>query len=431
MALRIVKDATCTFCGCVCDDIELHADGGRIVKAKNACVLGSAWFLHHGTDREIPAALIDGRPAPLDTAINVAADILQRANLPLIYGFGTVTCEAQREALALAETVGGIIDSHSSQTHGPTKIAGQLMGKVTCTLGEVRNRADFILYWGSNPIESHPRHLTKFSLTPKGKFVPGGRKERTMVVVDVRATPSTRAADLFLQIRPGTDFEVLTVLRALVKGRSVAPETLAGCGLSIEQLAHLAARMKQARFGALFFGLGLTATRGKHMNVAALLALTRELNAFTKFAAMPMRIHGNEAGADNVFAWTTGYAFGVDLTRGYPRYNPGEFTAVDLLARREADAALIVGADPAATMPPSAVAHLARISTIVLDAKLTQTSRLAHVHITTAVTGISAAGTAYRMDKVPISLRRALRSPHPTDQEVLRRIRDAIRARPA
>ena len=32
--LTVVKNATCTFCGCVCDDIELHADDERIVKTK-------------------------------------------------------------------------------------------------------------------------------------------------------------------------------------------------------------------------------------------------------------------------------------------------------------------------------------------------------------------------------------------------------------
>ena len=37
MTVTIVKNATCTFCGCVCDDIELHADGERIVKTKDAC----------------------------------------------------------------------------------------------------------------------------------------------------------------------------------------------------------------------------------------------------------------------------------------------------------------------------------------------------------------------------------------------------------
>jgi formylmethanofuran dehydrogenase subunit B len=45
--LKIVHDATCTFCGCVCDDIDLHVDGHTIVEAKRACVLGKAWFLNH------------------------------------------------------------------------------------------------------------------------------------------------------------------------------------------------------------------------------------------------------------------------------------------------------------------------------------------------------------------------------------------------
>ena len=34
MTVTIVKNATCTFCGCVCDDIELHADGERIVETQ-------------------------------------------------------------------------------------------------------------------------------------------------------------------------------------------------------------------------------------------------------------------------------------------------------------------------------------------------------------------------------------------------------------
>lgn len=42
--LKVVSNATCTFCGCVCDDIELTVEGNHITKAKNACVLGKAWF---------------------------------------------------------------------------------------------------------------------------------------------------------------------------------------------------------------------------------------------------------------------------------------------------------------------------------------------------------------------------------------------------
>ena len=114
MSLSVVKHATCTFCGCVCDDIELHADGDRIVKAKNACSLGDAWFKHHTAEHLYPDALIDGQPATLDAAIDAAADCLYQADMPLVYGLSNITCEAQRESVALAELIGGVVDSHTS-----------------------------------------------------------------------------------------------------------------------------------------------------------------------------------------------------------------------------------------------------------------------------------------------------------------------------
>jgi len=114
MTLHVVKNATCTFCGCVCDDIELHAEGDRIVKAKNACSLGEFWFKHHTAERLFPDALIDGQVATVDAAVEAAADYLYAANMPLVYGLSNITSEAQREAVALAELIGGVVDSHTS-----------------------------------------------------------------------------------------------------------------------------------------------------------------------------------------------------------------------------------------------------------------------------------------------------------------------------
>jgi formylmethanofuran dehydrogenase subunit B len=296
-------------------------------------------------------------------------------------------------------------------------------------LGEVKNRADLVIYWGANPAECHPRHMIRYSLMPKGRFVPQGRKGRTMVLIDVRRTPTARAADIFLQIRPGKDFEVLTALRALVKGHPIDGERLADTGLTLEQLQDLADRMKNARYGALFWGMGLTMTRGKFMNTEAIIALAVELNRHTRFVAFPLRGHGNVTGAGNVMTWMTGFPFGVDFSRGYPRYNPGEFTTVDLLTRGEVDAVMILAADPGATMPQPVIDHMARVPTIVLDPKVTHTSKLARVHITTAATGISAPGTVYRMDDVPLTVRPAVHSPYPTDEEVIQRIHTAVAAR--
>ena len=114
MELTVTKNATCTFCGCVCDDIELKADGERIVETKGACILGQSWFKNHTAERLYPDALIDGKPATVDEAVEAAAEFLYNANLPLVYGLSNTTCEAQREAVHLAELTGGIIDSHTS-----------------------------------------------------------------------------------------------------------------------------------------------------------------------------------------------------------------------------------------------------------------------------------------------------------------------------
>ena len=301
---------------------------------------------------------------------------------------------------------------------------------MTCTLGEVKNRADFIVYWGGNPAECHPRHFTKYTLMQKSRFLPRGRKDRTMVLVDIRETKSVKAADVFLQVRPGKDFELITILRAMIKDQPISDAQLAETGLTREQLQDFVTRMKAAKFGVFFFGMGLSMTRGKHMNSAALLTLAAELNAFTKFVAMPMRGHGNVTGADVIMRWQTGYPFGISFNRGYPRYNPGEFSTVDVLVRGDTDCNFIIGADPGATMPKPAIEHLASVPTIVLDPHVTHTSKLARVHITTAPAGISAPGTAYRMDEIPMPLRPALESPYPSDEEVVRRIKETILEKP-
>ena len=128
-------------------------------------------------------------------------------------------------------------------------------------------------------------------------------------------------------------------------------------------------RMKACKYGVIFFGMGLTMTRGKHANSEGILSLTRDMNRHTRFACKPNRGHGNVTGADNVVTWRTGYPFGVNLGRGYPRFNPGEYTASDVLARGEADAAMIIASDPMANFSQPAREHLKTIPYVALDPK--------------------------------------------------------------
>jgi formylmethanofuran dehydrogenase subunit B len=426
-AVTTVKNAVCTFCGCVCDDIELTADTqlGKITKAGNACQLGRAWFLEHQHE-EHPAALIDGKEASLEEAVDAAARILHEARFPLIYGLSDTTCEAQGQAVAIADYINGNIDTTSSVCHGPTGMAFQGVGESTASLGEIRNRADFVLYWGGNPMEAHPRHFMRYSLNPKGWHIPNGAEDRTLVLVDVRPTQSTHSADIFVKVNPGKDFELLWTLRALVRGRRVNAAMVESTGVPLETLHDLVERMKNCQFGVMFFGMGLTMTRGRHFNIGALLSLVTDLNQYTHFVAMPARGHGNVTGADNVVAWQTGYPFAVNFNRGFPRFNPGEFTASDILARGDADALCVIASDPASNFSRKAIEHIKRIPVITLDPKPTVTTRLAKVAFTTAPYGINTPGTVYRMDNVALNLRPAFESPFPSDETVLRAIKNRV-----
>jgi len=425
--IRVIENATCTFCGCVCDDqiLTVDMDAKRITKVQNTCVLGRAWFTEHAHE-DRPEAIIGGKEATTAEAVEAAAQILAAARFPVIYGLSDTTCEAQRQAVAIADMLGGNIDTTTSVCHGPSGIAFEGVGESTSTLGEIRNRADLVVFWGGNPAESHPRLFGRYAVTPKGMYVPNGKRDRTVVLVDVRRTKSAPVADIFIQVKPGKDFEVLWALRALVKGRPVDPGIEATTGVSLATLEDLAARMKSCRYGALLFGMGLTMTRGRHFNSGALLALATDLNRYTHFVAKPVRGHGNVTGADNVVSWQTGFPFGVNFSRGFPRFNPGEFTTVDLLSRGDADAALIIASDPASNFPRAAVERLGEIPVIVLDPKATETGRLARVAFTTATYGINVPGTVYRMDDVAIGLRPAFDSPYPSDEDVLMAIKQRL-----
>ena len=433
--VTLIEHAVCPSCGCLCDDIVVEVKDGRIAQARHACANGRSHFSHYDATSRYPT--VGGQAVDWDAAIAEAARILCRADSPLIFGLSSTATEAQCKAVELAERLGAMVDSTSSVCHGPAVLAMQTVGLPGCTLGEVRNRADLVIFWGCNPAVSHPRHFARYSLPlPKrGYGVLTGKRRysvsplrgdsRKAVVVDVRPTPSSAVADSFFQIAPGSDYEALTTLRALVQGKDIYAEAVGGVPLA--RWRELAAQMKACRFGVVFAGLGLTMSPGRDLNVSELVELVSELNVHTHFSVIPMRGHGNVTGADQVLTWQSGYPFAVHYGRGYPRYGPGEFSAVDVLARGECDAALIIASDPAAHLPHAAAQRLNEIPVIVLDPRPSLTAQVARVVLPTACYGVDAAGTFYRMDGVPIRLRAVLPPARPSDEQVLDHLLAAVR----
>ncbi|WP_240928280.1 formylmethanofuran dehydrogenase subunit B [Thalassoroseus pseudoceratinae] len=414
----------CTICGCVCDDLTITTDNGAVIQAERACTLAEPWFLEQSCRHSKTHQILE-EPADYEDAIDRATQLLRKSTAPLIYGLSRSSTPGQRAATALADHLGAVIDTTASRCHAPSILAFQQAGEPTCSLGEIRNRADLVVYWGSNPLVSHPRHLERYSIEPVGRFVPNGRADRTLVVVDVEQTATTEVADVFVRVEPNRDYEALWTLRSFVAGHEPPENTILGSDR--EALRDLANRMKSCECGVIFFGLGLTQQPLGHLNVDALLRLAAELNQHSHFYARRMRVPGDVTGADSVLCWQTGYPFSVDLRRGYPRYNPGEFSANDLLEQNEVDLCLLVGSEGVPALSPLAQQRLQSIPTIVLDYPTVESTISPTVRFTTAVYGVHHPGTAYRMDEVPIPLRPFLTSELPTDHQVLNTIVDRIK----
>jgi formylmethanofuran dehydrogenase subunit B len=427
-ALAVVEDATCLACGCLCDDIALEVSGGRIVEARHACDRGRAWFLADRGPGDWPAATIDGRPAPREEALDRAAELLGRARAPIVLGLTQTTVEAQAAAVALADRLGAVIDPSHAADAAPRLSAIARVGRVSATLGEVRDRADLVVFWGVDPVTTHPRHWERYSVEPRGRFVPEGRAGRTILAAASEYTPTAARADRHLLVPADAQFEVLTALRALINKIELDPERVAAAtGVAWDDLLEWAQRLTRARFGAFFFDANLGRARGGAATVEAALMLVRDQNASTRLVAMTLGGPGNPAGAESVLTWQAGYPVGVDYSAGYPRSLAGE-TAADRLARGEADVALIVADDPITALPQAARDHLLRIPTVLLAPDATATGRRSSVALATATSGIHTAGTVVRTDGVMLPLRPALTTEWPTDRELLRAIDERVRA---
>ena len=429
--MPVIKDAVCSLCGCLCDDITVTVDEeNKITKIDNACILGHSKFVGMFEHERIRTPMVRKAgelvPVSYEEALDEAAKILVNSKRTLSYGWCSTSCEAISKAIQLAEETGSIIDSTANVCHGPSALAAQEKGSPGATLGVIRNRADLVIFWGCNPVHAHPRHMSRYSSFSKGLFVPKGRKGRKMVVIDVRKTDTAKLADKYVEIDQGSDLLLITALRSIINGHEdVVPESVAG--VPKEELLELATLMKESKFVCVFFGMGVTQSRSKYKNGDGVSSLISDLNQHTKAVMIGMRGHYNVTGFGQVATWETGFPMAIDFSKGYPYYNPGETGANDVLVREEVDAALIAAADPGAHFPQKALRHLAKIPVIQIDPYANPTTELADVVFPSAVVGIEAEGSAYRMDAISIRMKKLIDTEFKTDEEITKDLIEKVR----
>ncbi len=397
---------TCPGCALLCEDIEVDVENNAIKKIRNACRRGNARI--RGCKERLKPA-IDQKPVDIGTSIKKASEILKNARSPMLFGWSNSTCEAQVKGIQLARKLNAAIDDTSSFCQG-LLIERVLQKRFrTCSLEDIRNKADVLVYWGSDAQDSHPRHLSRFSYFPRGEERQRGYEEdRTAIAIDVRESNTAKICKgHFYRIPLKGDIKFILALMDALSGKVPAYDA--------KRILELAGILKRAEFGAIFAGIGLTYSIKDDIDILVALA-----DKLPNFHIMPMVGHYNMRGFNEALFRETGFVNRVKFDG--KAIHDNKFAVVEALKQKDIDALLVIGSDPLSSLPHSIISHLASIPVICIDPCVTLTSRIAAVTIPSAVSGVESGGSAVRMDGKVIELSGLVGNNYLADTEILARI---------
>ncbi len=411
---RIFKDVACPFCGLCCDDLTVERSGARRLKVKaNGCALACKGF------EKTPATatpLIGGKPATFEEAVACAGDILKNSSQPLFGGMATDISGA-KAVLQLADGIGGVVDHAASRAMFNNLLVLQDGGWMTTTMAEIRNRADLIIFAGTDAVGGYPRFFERCVWPKKAMFAPRPKNREVVYLgkgLDTKPgrSPSGRRPTVIdADIRRMAD--VVGVLRALYNGERPVQAKEVG-GAAVSKLAKLAERIKQARYGVIVWSAAEIPGPHGELTVQAICEFIKDINKTSRFSGFPLGGSDNAHGAAQVCTWQSGFPLRTSFATGHPVHDSYVYSSDRLLESGEADALVWISAFGRTLKPPKGCCDL---PTIVLGApgmtfsgKSAKTpAKIPDVYIPVAVPGIDHGGHFVRADSVTALPLRSLR----------------------
>jgi len=390
-----IESVTCPFCGLLCDDLTVARDGsGNLNVTQNGCQKSVVFF---GRKPAAPSARVGGKDVPLADAISKAAEILGKANAPLIGGLGTEV-QGMRAVMSLADKAGATIDHMNSRGFMRNIQVIQNSGWQTCTLTEVRNRVDLLIIVGTDVVSVYPRFFERQIWNKESMF---GQDTSTREVVylggrnlDTAAgvAPDGRKPDV-LPCDHDQLPEVVATLRALAAGKKIHATEVAG--IAVADLQKLADRLSAAKYSVIAWATGALDFPHAELTVQNITELIKTLNLTTRASGMPLGGTDGEMNANQVSAWISGYPVRTSYASGHPEHDPYHFAMDRQLANGEADALCWISSFSPDRTPPAA-----NIPTIVFGQADMKLEKEPDVFIPVGTPGVDHNGIYFRSDNV-------------------------------
>ncbi len=331
-------------------------------------------------------AFVQGKAQPLAVALARAAHILSDSHHPLFFGMGA-DMAAGREAVRLAERLGGVVDHMHSPVQSRLNRAMQDSGLVWTTPLEARQRADVVLLLGETATRSPVAKLLE-TTRPDAAFASGARRRM------IRVNAAGKGASSHAAIAAGSEDlpKTLAILSCILNGNRVPAR--AAKSPQYDALRAAAETLRNAQFGVIVWS-------PRDIDAVTIELLTRiadELNRQTRWSTIPLHCASNAAGIDQLLGWSCGYPARTGFGRGFPEYDEWRFDARRLLAAGEVDAAVWISTMESDV--PATPANLPLISIVRPGAK---PARPADVAIEVGEPGVDHDGELY--DVATMSIR--------------------------
>lgn len=308
------KTIVCNGCSCLCDDIGF--DGKA--EFENACAKGRSHLQQLSNRTGSPCFEYADQSIDLKTAVDVAAEILTSAKAPLVAGIEHLGTRAQQQAVNIGRLVGASIDTTLSNTGRSSLFSLQREGAVTATLGELANRAELVVFWYCDPSDSHPRFVERFC----------SRENQKTIYIAGDPVQASAAAQ---------------VCEMLLLGLPVSVDVKQATGAKLTSWQKLVDSLKACDYAAIVFDPQQFESCFD-TSIDTLMSFAKRMNAHTRLVVNSLGLPSNSISAENVLAWSTGFAAAVNTGRGN-RAHFLEYSAAKIFENQECDAALLFVGD--------------------------------------------------------------------------------------
>ncbi len=411
----ITREVTCPFCGILCDDLVVKNQDEKLNILENGCPKAVAAF-----ENEIPtnSPKLKGKKVSLDEAIDAVCRILKKSHTPLFAGLGT-DAGGIRQVMELADETGAVVD----HMHGDALIRNTLvlqdLGWIMTTLTEIRNRADLIIFAGTDAT-NFPRFFERAVWNKQSMFkLKNDDRQIIYIGENLNTKPGINPngkRPTVLKCKNEQIGEIISSLHAMVAGDSIDVKEIAG--IKTKTVVALAEQMKSAKYGVIVWSPAELDIPHAELTIQNFCEIVKYLTRTTRFAGFSLAGNDGATTANSVCAWQSGYPLRVNFNKGYPDYDAHRYSTKNVLKNKEVDALLWISSFSSNKSSPRA-----SIPTIVLGTPDTKLNFKPDVFIPVSTPGVDHTGQLFRTDSVvALPLKQVRQSPYSSVDSILKQV---------